>query len=65
MIPSLGGGLVLATMNALLDLIVGDAVSIVVLYGSSEIIRDAALELLDLSVCLPEHKTVRTNKNES
>jgi len=52
-------------MNALPDLIVGDAVSIVVLYGSSEIIRDATLELLDLSVCLPEHKTVRTDKNES
>jgi hypothetical protein len=45
--------------------VVGDAVSIVVLYGSFEIIRDAALELLDLSVCLPEHKTVRTDKNES
>jgi divalent metal cation (Fe/Co/Zn/Cd) transporter len=40
----LGGGLVLATRNALPDLIVGAAVSIVVLYGSFEIIRDAALE---------------------
>jgi divalent metal cation (Fe/Co/Zn/Cd) transporter len=52
-------------MNALPDLIVGDPVSIVVLHASFEIIRDAALELLDLSVCLPEHKTVRTDKNES
>jgi Co/Zn/Cd efflux system component len=40
----LGGGLVLATRNALPDLIVGAAISMVVLYGSFEIIRDAALE---------------------
>jgi cation diffusion facilitator family transporter len=40
----LAGGLVLATRSALPDLIIGAAVSIVVLYGSFEIIRDAALE---------------------
>ena len=40
----LGGGLVLATRSALPDLIVGAAISMVVLYGSFEIIRDAALE---------------------
>jgi Co/Zn/Cd efflux system component len=40
----LAGGLVLATRSALPDLIVGAAVSIVVLCGSFEIIRDAALE---------------------
>jgi Co/Zn/Cd efflux system component len=40
----LGGGLVLATRNALPDLIVGAAISMIVLYGSFEIIRDAALE---------------------
>ena len=40
----LTGELVLATRSALPDLIVGAAVSIVVLYGSFEIIRDAALE---------------------
>lgn len=40
----LAGGLVLATRNALPDLIVGAAVSLIVLYGSFEIIRDAASE---------------------
>jgi cation diffusion facilitator family transporter len=40
----LGGGLVLATRSALPDLIVGAAISLAVLYGSFEIIRDAASE---------------------
>ena len=40
----LAGGLVLATRSALPDLIVGAAISLIVLYGSSEIIRDAASE---------------------
>jgi cation diffusion facilitator family transporter len=41
-----GGGLVLATRSALPDLIVGAAISLVVLYGSFEIVRDAAAEKL-------------------
>jgi len=40
----IGGGLVLATRSALPDLIVGAAISLAVLYGSFEIIRDAASE---------------------
>ena len=40
----LGGGLVLATRSALPALIVGAAISLIVLHGSFEIIRDAALE---------------------
>jgi cation diffusion facilitator family transporter len=40
----LAGGLVLATRNALPDLIVGAVVSLIVLYGSFEIIRDAVSE---------------------
>src|SRR6516165_7964385 len=40
----LGGGLVFATESALPDLIVGAAISLAVLYGSFEIIRDAASE---------------------
>ena len=40
----LAGGLVLATRSALPDLIVGAAISLIVLFGSSEIIRDAASE---------------------
>jgi Co/Zn/Cd efflux system component len=39
-----GGGLVLATRIPLPDLTVGAAISLVVLYGSFEIIRDAASE---------------------
>jgi Co/Zn/Cd efflux system component len=39
-----GGGLVLATRSGLPDLIVGGAISLVVLYGSFEIIRDVASE---------------------
>ena len=42
----LGGGLVFATESALPDLIVGAAISLAVLYGSFEIIRDAASERL-------------------
>src|SRR5258708_1630467 len=41
-----GGGLVLATRSALPDLIVGAAISLVVLYGSFEIVRDVAAEKL-------------------
>jgi cation diffusion facilitator family transporter len=40
----LAGGLVLATRSALPDLVAGAAVSLVVLYGSLEIIRDATSE---------------------
>jgi cation diffusion facilitator family transporter len=40
----LAGGLVFASGSALPDLVVGAAVSLVVLYGSFEIIRDAATE---------------------
>jgi cation diffusion facilitator family transporter len=40
----LGGGLVLATRSALPDLIAGAAISVIVLKGSFEIIRDAASE---------------------
>ena len=40
----LGGGLVLATRSALPDLIVGAAISVLVLHGSFEIIRNAASE---------------------
>jgi cation diffusion facilitator family transporter len=40
----LGGTLVLATRSALPDLIAGAAISLVVLYGSFEIIRDAVSE---------------------
>ena len=40
----LGGGLVLVTRSALPDLIVGAAISLLVLHGSFEIIRDAASE---------------------
>jgi Co/Zn/Cd efflux system component len=40
----LGGGLVRATGSALPDLIVGAAISLLVLHGSFEIIRDAASE---------------------
>jgi Co/Zn/Cd efflux system component len=40
----LGGALVLATRSALPDLIVGAAISLLVLHGSFEIIRDAARE---------------------
>ena len=40
----LGGGLVVATRSALPDLIVGAAISLLVLHGSFEIIRDAASE---------------------
>ena len=38
----LGGGLVLVTKSALPDLIVGAVISVIVLHGSLEIIRDAA-----------------------
>jgi Co/Zn/Cd efflux system component len=41
-----GGGLVLATRSALPDLIVGAAISLVVLYGSLEIVRDVMTEKL-------------------
>jgi cation diffusion facilitator family transporter len=41
-----GGGLVLATRSALPDLIVGAAISLVVLYGSFEIVRDVTTEKL-------------------
>jgi Co/Zn/Cd efflux system component len=41
-----GGGLVFATRSALPDLIVGAAISLVVLYGSFEIVRDVAAEKL-------------------
>jgi len=40
----IGGGLVLATRSALPDLIVGAAISLAVLCGSFEIIRDVASE---------------------
>ena len=40
----IGGGFVLATRSALPDLIVGAAISLVVLHGSFEIIRDVASE---------------------
>ena len=40
----LAGGLVLASNSALPDLIAGAAISLLVLYGSFEIIRDAAPE---------------------
>jgi cation diffusion facilitator family transporter len=40
----LAGGLVFATGSALPDLILGAAISLIVLYGSFEIIRDAASE---------------------
>jgi cation diffusion facilitator family transporter len=39
-----GGGLVLATRSALPDLIVGAAISLIVLYGSFEIVRDVRAE---------------------
>jgi cation diffusion facilitator family transporter len=42
----LGGGLVFATGSVFPDLIVGAAISLAVLYGSFEIIRDAASERL-------------------
>lgn len=42
----LAGGLVLAARSALPDLIVGAAISLIVLHGSFEIIRDAASERL-------------------
>src|SRR5262249_40865025 len=38
------GGLVLATGSALPDLVVGAVISLIVLHGSFEIIRDAASE---------------------
>ena len=41
-----GGGLVLVTRSALPDLVVGAAISLVVLYGSFEIVRDVAAETL-------------------
>ena len=39
-----GGALVLVTRSALPDLVVGAAISLVVLYGSFEIVRDVAAE---------------------
>ena len=39
-----GGALVLVTRSALPDLVVGAAISLVVLYGSFEIGRDVATE---------------------
>jgi Co/Zn/Cd efflux system component len=39
-----GGALVLVTRSSLPDLVVGAAISLVVLYGSFEIVRDVAAE---------------------